>query len=220
MLVHEWDTRRSLPDRNLDHQDKERFLCVLAGHMQAAEEGLAGNLIDRTSLVAELRKYLDHLGIADSYNKSREMVVQLTERNFILAFAGAERFAFVHRTFLEYFCASWFFDQLCISKKLGIEQFCRQVLDQHVDDPAWREVLCLLVGMLGEGDAEHIIRWIVRFSRKSPAKSVLAARCLHEVRSRAGLASLDRDVFENITMVLHGGASAGFFSPRHGRRAR
>ena len=90
MLVHEWDTRRFLPDRNLDHQDKERFLCILAGHMQAAEEGLAGNLIDRTSLVTELRKYLDHLGIADSYNKSREMVVQLTERNFILAFAGAE----------------------------------------------------------------------------------------------------------------------------------
>ena len=73
-----------------------------------------------------------------------------------------------------------------------------------MDDPAWREVLCLLVGMLGEGDAEHIIRWIIRFGRKSASKSVLAARCLHEVRSRAGLASLDRDVFENITMVLHG----------------
>ena len=123
MLVHEWDTRRFLPDRTLDHQDKENFLCILAGHMQAAEGGLAGNLIDRTTLVAELRGYLDHLGIGDSYNKARELVVQLTERNFILSFAGAERFAFVHRTFLEYFCASWFFDQLCISKSSRLISF-------------------------------------------------------------------------------------------------
>jgi hypothetical protein len=202
MLVHEWDTRRFLLDRNLDHQDKEKFLCILAGHMQAAEEGLAGNLIDRTTLVAELRKYLDHLGIADSYNKSREMVVQLTERNFILAFAGAERFAFVHRTFLEYFCASWFFDQLCISQKLRVEQFCEQVLDRHVDDPAWREVLCLLVGMLGEGDAEKIIRWIIQSGGQSAGRAVLAARCLNEVRSRAALATLDRDVLDNMKSAL------------------
>jgi hypothetical protein len=202
MLVHEWDTRRFLPDRNLDHQDKEKFLCILAGHMQGAEEGLAGNLIDRSTLVTELRKYLDGLSIGDSYNKARELVVQLTERNFILAFAGAERFAFVHRTFLEYFCASWFFDQLCISKRLSAEQFCEQVLDHHVDDPSWREVLCLLVGMLGEGDAEIIIRWIMRPGENLVAHAVLAARCLNEVRSRTALSILDRDAFENMKAAL------------------
>ena len=202
MLVHEWDTRRLLPDNTLDHRDKEAFLFILAGHMQAAESGLAGNLIDRPTLIAELRKFLDGLSIADSYNKARELVVQLTERNFILAFAGADRFAFVHRTFLEYFCAMWFFDQLCISKMLSAEQFCDEVLNLHVDDPAWREVFCLLVGMLGVGDAEQIIRWIVRPGEHNAERAVLAARCFNEVRNRSALPSLDRDLFNNLKNTI------------------
>ena len=56
--------------------------------------------------------------------------------------------------------------------------------------------------MLGEGDAEQIIRWIIRPSDKFVSRAVLAARCLNEVRSRAGLANLDKDVFENMKMVV------------------
>ena len=39
------------------------------------------------------------------------MIGQLRERNFILCYVGVDNYAFVHRTFLEYFCASEFVRQ-------------------------------------------------------------------------------------------------------------
>jgi hypothetical protein len=41
-----------------------------------------------------------------SQRQERDSTSKLRERNFVLCQAGAEYFAFVHRTFLEYFCAS------------------------------------------------------------------------------------------------------------------
>jgi predicted NACHT family NTPase len=39
---------------------------------------------------------------------ARLMIRQLRERNFILCYLGADNYAFVHRTFLEFF-AAWAF---------------------------------------------------------------------------------------------------------------
>ncbi len=45
VLVHEWDTRRLLPDETLDQQDKIKLLRNLAGVMQDNVHGLSGNLV-------------------------------------------------------------------------------------------------------------------------------------------------------------------------------
>lgn len=112
VLLHEWDASRSLPVDSFARQEKEELLRELAGTMQQGEGSLAGNLIDRVRLLEVFRTFLGRLGIPDPYSKAIALVTQLTERNFILSFAGADQFSFVHRTFLEYFCASWFVDRL------------------------------------------------------------------------------------------------------------
>lgn len=105
VLLHEWDASRSLPVDTFARQEKEALLRALAGSIQASDGGLAANLIERSQLVDLFRTFLSGLGVADPYLRALSIVQQLTERNFILCFAGAGRFSFVHRTFLEYFCA-------------------------------------------------------------------------------------------------------------------
>ena len=119
VLLHEWDASRSLPVDTFGRQEKEGLLRELAGSMQKGEAGLAGNLIERSLLLSEFQKYLAGLGVADPFEKARELIHTLTERNFILCYAGADRFAFVHRTFLEYFCARWFVEQVRQTLSLG-----------------------------------------------------------------------------------------------------
>jgi predicted NACHT family NTPase len=104
VLLHEWDASRALqPTDTFARQEKEALLRELAGAMQQTADGLAGNLIEHGRLIGIFRQFLSGLGIQDAFFKAEALVRQLTERNFVLCFAGAERFAFVYRTFLEYF---------------------------------------------------------------------------------------------------------------------
>ena len=104
MLLHEWDASRALqPTDTFARQEKEALLRELAGAMQQTADGLAGNLIEHGRLIGIFRQFLSGLGIQDAFFKAEALVRQLTERNFVLCFARAERFAFVYRTFLEYF---------------------------------------------------------------------------------------------------------------------
>ena len=65
VLLHEWDASRFLPVDTFARQEKEELLRELAGAMQQREGGLAGNLIDRTTLVDLFRKFLRNLGVPD-----------------------------------------------------------------------------------------------------------------------------------------------------------
>jgi predicted NACHT family NTPase len=110
VLLYEWDASRFLPGDTFARQEKGELLRELAGAMQKGEGSLAGNVIDRASLIGIFRNFLQQLSVQEPYAKAASLVNQLTERNFILCYAGADRFSFVHRTFLEYFCAAWFVD--------------------------------------------------------------------------------------------------------------
>ena len=129
-------------------QEKEELLRELAGAMQQRQGGLAGNLIDRTTLVDLFRKFLRNLGVPDPHAKATSLVTQLNERNFILCFAGADRFSFVHRTFLEYFCAAWFVELFQKKQTLTLEQLKKDVFGLHWRDETWHEVLRLIAGMV------------------------------------------------------------------------
>src|SRR5262249_18458295 len=112
VLLHEWDTERALESHPnikgiISYPEKAEILRAVADFMQLAPEGLAGNMISREDLERILREYLkDKLGLQQPHAPARDLVDQLRARNFILCFLGADRYAFVHRTFLEYFCAS------------------------------------------------------------------------------------------------------------------
>ncbi len=148
VLLHEWEAQKYLPADVFGRQEKEELLRELAGAMQEAEGGLGGNLIERGQLVELDGTYLkDRLGAADFRQKANLLVDQLVERNFILCFAGAERFSFVHRTFLEYFCAASFVERFQKQQTLTLEELKHGVFGLHWRGETWHEVLRLIAGM-------------------------------------------------------------------------
>ena len=89
------------------------------------------------------------------------MIEELQTRNFILCFLGADSYGFVHRTFLEYFCAWEFVWQFEKEKTLTIEQLINQVFDQHWQDESWHEVLRLICGMIEPKFVAQIIDFLL-----------------------------------------------------------
>jgi predicted NACHT family NTPase len=111
VLLHQWDVERALVEdhrldpKTIDYKDKQAMLRQVAYHMQANDKGLAGNLISAEDLEKILADYLKTIEISDARAIARLMIHQLRTRNFVLCFMGADYYAFVHRTFLEYSCA-------------------------------------------------------------------------------------------------------------------
>jgi hypothetical protein len=206
VLLGEWDASRALPVDEFARQEKEALLRELAGDMQQGEGGLAGNLIERSRLIQVFKSFLSGLGIQDSYSKSQQLVDQLTKRNFILAFAGADRFSFVHRTFLEYYCAAWFVERFEKKQELSLERLRDEVFGGHWQDESWHEVLRLIAGMLDEKKAEQLIRFLMQLDGRNNkmANLMLAAGCLSEVRNRRAVQATDQELWERfIAEVVH-----------------
>lgn len=110
VLLHQWDVERNLIEHRLDpmtidYRDKQAMLRKVAYHMQSSEKGLAGNIISAFDLETILANYLKTIEVEQPRTVARLMINQLRTRNFILCYLGADSYAFVHRTFLEYFCA-------------------------------------------------------------------------------------------------------------------
>jgi predicted NACHT family NTPase len=206
VLLDDWDARKALlPVGEFDREDKESLLREIAGDMQQAKGGLAGNLIEQARLKKLVQSFLEALPVQDSHEKARLLVKQLTERNFVLAFAGANRFSFVHRTFLEYYCASWFVERLSFRAGspmyLSFEQLQDKVFGQHWKDEKWHEVLRLIAGMLHETKAEELICFLMSLNGQSEKliNLLLAAGCLNEVRNRRAIQTTSQTLWHRIT---------------------
>ncbi|MBI5382276.1 MAG: HEAT repeat domain-containing protein [Opitutae bacterium] len=204
VLLHQWDTERALvdfPDMStaIGLREKTDLLRRIAAHMQAAPGGLKGNLIDGPTLTRLIEGYLqDELHIAQSRAVARAVVEQLRQRNFILCFVGADSYAFVHRTFLEYFCAADFVHQFNVAKTLD-EPGLIALFGQHCRDDEWREVLRLICGQIDEQFVGRIVEHLATQAdlEKWDGKTLLSEfpvgiECLAEARSPAKLASTTR----------------------------
>ena len=200
VLLREWDSSRALPVDEFAWQDKEALLRELAGDMQQIPGCLAGNLIDRGRLIERFRIFLAGLGIQDSYQKASLLVQRLIDRNFILCFAGADNYSFVHRTFLEYYCAAWFVERFEKKQDLTLKELQHKVFGRHWKDEKWHEVLRLIAGMLEEKKAEEIILYLMSLdgSNEELRNLFLAGRCLGEVRNRRALQTTSQTLFQRL----------------------
>jgi len=189
VLLDDWDAKKALPVSEFDREDKEALLRELADEMQQAEGGLAGNLIEQSKLKEKVQLFLERLPVHDSRRKARALVKHLQERNFILAYAGADCFSFVHRTFLEYYCADWFVDRFQKKQDLTLEQLKMDVFGRHWMDEKWHEVLRLIAGMVEEKKAEQLILFLMAQDGgyEKQANLMIAAGCLNEVRNRGAI---------------------------------
>ncbi len=167
VLLHQWDVERALIEdarldpKTIDYRDKQAMLRKVAYRMQSSEKGLAGNLISATDLEAILTDYLKTIEVEQARTVARLFINQLRTRNFILCFFGADSYGFVHRTFLEYFCAWEFVWQFKEAQTLTIEQLINEVFGKHWQDESWHEVLRLICGMIEPKFVAEIIDFLL-----------------------------------------------------------
>jgi Domain of unknown function (DUF4062)/NACHT domain len=191
VLVMHWEVNKHIRDKQLgddfmDEEDKKELLRRLAWAMQSGKEGLAGNYIHADELQQIFESYL-----RDRYAKppaeaktiAKAMIQQFHQRNFILSFYGAKVYGFVHRAFLEYFCADWIRTRFEKTKDLPLDALLK-IVGEHWQDKAWHEVIRLVCGMIGEEFAAEIVEYLLNFGwNATEGRSVvLAIECLSELR--------------------------------------
>ncbi|MBD1934363.1 HEAT repeat domain-containing protein [Funiculus sociatus] len=197
LLLHQWDIEQKLLENpridsvTIDYKDKQAMLRQVAYRMQASEKGLAGNLISADDLEKILTDYLKTIEVEQARTVARLLIEQLRHRNFILCFLGADYYAFVHRTFLEYFCASEFVWQFEKEQTISLEYLKTEVFGKHWQDESWHEVLRLIAGMIEPKFAGGILDYLIvqKGENEKFINLFLAAECLSEVRNRSLIAA-------------------------------
>ncbi|MFF5967997.1 NACHT domain-containing protein [Streptomyces collinus] len=191
---------------DLDDRDRREMLERLARHMQSGEGGIAGNNVLGEDVERVFTDYLREtlqLDMAPARSVSRTMVKQFRERNFILSLYGGQVYGFVHRAFLEYLAASDIVRRY-EQRELTEEALFDGVFTRHASDPAWHEVLLLIVGQLGEKVAAPAIDKILALETDHSMDTVappavLALRALTEVRRIGVLEKQSRDTAGALT---------------------
>jgi predicted NACHT family NTPase len=195
VLLHKWDfdVKEKLGHDRIDpyviDQEVKQSICGrIAYKMQSSGKRLAGNIISREDLRETIKYSLEGLMGTEATACAKLMVEQLRERNFILCFLGGyneDYFAFVHRTFLEYFCAWEFVRQFEKQKTLELDDLIK-VFREHWRDESWHEVLRLMAGMLDAKFTNKILEYLIGENGEAEQFSnlFLAAECLDEVRNR------------------------------------
>ena len=206
LLLYQWDVEAKLLEDadlksvDIDYQDKQAMLREVAHFMQAQKEGLAGNLISQKNLEKVLVNYLKTIDVNPARKVARLMIEQLRTRNFILCDVGSKYYAFVHRTFLEYFCA-WAYIWKLEAQKYSIEKIKTKVFGNHWQDESWHEVLRLIAGMILEPtNVGEIIAYLMEQDGESAnfANLFLAADCLGEVRKRKSITAISNNLLEKL----------------------
>jgi predicted NACHT family NTPase len=213
LLLHQWDVEQKLLENPridsvaIDYKDKQAILRQVAYHMQAADKGLAGNLIRGEDLEKILTDYLKSIEISQARTVARLLIEQLRSRNFILCFLGADSYAFVHRTFLEYFCASEFverFGKRGLAGGLTLEELKTEVFGKHWQDESWHEVLRLIAGMIDTSFAGEIIDYLMALDGEAEKfiNLFLAAKCLSEVRNRTVISATATKLLKHLRSLI------------------
>jgi len=216
VLLHQWDTERALVDfpgmsTEIGLREKTDILRRIAAHMQAGPGGLKGNLIDGLTLTKLIEDYLQNdVHFAQARAAARAVVEHLRQRNFILCFVGADSYAFVHRTFLEYFCAADFVHQFNVAKTLDLDGLIA-LFDQHCGDDEWREVLRLICGQIDQTFVGRIVERLAtqtnleQWDGETPLPEFpLAAYCLAEVRNVARNENVGRILMRRSIQMVTG----------------
>ncbi len=139
-LLEHWAEAAGLPPSPIDRLKKAKFLRQLAYEMQGeAGQGMTQEValqIGREELAKRLERFLKK----EAPGVSTEAVLdRLYKRDAILVQHGSDQFGFLHRSFQEYFAASWMAGEL-------EEKKFRQAVRKEA--PGWNETLYLAVARL------------------------------------------------------------------------
>jgi hypothetical protein len=140
------------------------------------------------------------------------LIEQLRSRNFILCYRGADTYGFVHRTFLEYFCAKEIVYQFKEEQSLSIDQLRDDIFGQHWHDKTSHEVLRLICGLLLPKWAGQLVEFLMerevdrsdyldddkRAKEEAFQHLQLAIECFDEVRNPQSISSIAAKLKEKL----------------------
>ena len=221
VLLQNWDGNKHLPSNSLlspdgknklDSCDKQEMLRLVAHQMQKSTDTLDKDLlINKEDLDMILTKYLKSKKFPNPSFVATVLRDDLTTRSFILCFLGGDSYGFVHRTFLEYFCA-WYY--VCLfekRRKITMQQLQEDVFGNHWSNSSWHEVLSLIVGKLDVSFAQEIIEYLLEQDGASNNFSnlFLAAKCCEDMRDFRQIPETQHRLVEKLQSVVdsEGGVS-------------
>jgi predicted NACHT family NTPase len=187
LLVEGWDAARHLDHSEyLTHDDKIEILQRVAFEMQHERDGLGGNMISEARLRSVLISALLDRSVPGPRVAAQKIIGALAERDFMLCFTGDDQFAFVHRTFLEYFCAREYMSHLA---NAGSKDELIELFRTRWPDDAWHEVLRLICAMAGPDLAACLLKELLNAgaNRQGWRATFLAGECLGEIRQAGRL---------------------------------
>ncbi|MEG5170725.1 HEAT repeat domain-containing protein [Microcoleus sp. B3-D7] len=220
VLLHTWDFEVKEKLNNdrvdpylIDEEVKQSICGRIAYTMQSSSKQL-GNIISRQELRQTITDSLTGLMGTGATACAKLMVDQLRDRNFILCFLGGyneDYFAFVHRTFLEYFCAWEFVRQFEKQKTLELDGLI-EVFREHWRDESWHEVLRLMAGMLVAKFTGYILEYLIGENGEADKFSnlFLAAQCVSEVKNRNEIAAIASQLRDRVKELTKYGNITGF----------
>ncbi len=212
VLVHHWDVERHRLEAHLtaefmNEEDKKQLLRAVAHHMQRGEHGLAGNTITNDELEGVFTRYFEStwkLAHKESVTLARKMIDQFHARNFILCKRGPRLFGFVHRAFLEYFCAAEFVERRRNTEDFTLEHM-QKLFRNHWKDKNWHEVLRLICGMESDAYAARLVRTLAfdveewsSNTGKPPWSLVLSVQCFGEMDKLGVDEDLGADMLQQV----------------------
>ncbi|MEG4279178.1 NACHT domain-containing protein [Microcoleus sp. MON1_C1] len=226
VLLHKWDfeVKEKLNNDRLDpyviDEEVKQSICGRIAYTMQSSSKQLGNIISREDLRQTITDSLSGLMGTGATACAKLMVDQLRERNFILCFLGGyneDYFAFVHRTFLEYFCAWELVRQFEKQRTLQLDGLI-QIFREHWRDESWHEVLRLMAGMLDANFTGELLEYLIGENGEGENFSnlFLAAQCLDEVRNTNtidGIASQLRDRVKELTKYgnITGSKTLGYY---------
>ena len=214
LLLYNWDIEYKKMQLTLDDVDlgaKQAMLRRIAYYMQASHQGLKANSIQRDALEEEFVAYLKSRDVPNPRRVANQLIDQLRQRNFILCHYGNDDFGFVHRTFLEFFCAAEFVKRF--SKRgtkgggLSLKELQAEVYGKHWRDESWHEVLRLIVGSkhFDEEFAGEIINFLIRIQPVDEGVDalLLAADCYAEINNKNKIAATSEQLLQSLKLAFN-----------------
>lgn len=214
LLLQRWDGSKNLQDRSplpplvnkyLDYTRKQEMLRSVAHKMQHGADTLKANLvINKEDLDETLTKYLQDEKISDPALIANYLREGLTARSFILCFLGGDSYGFVHRTFLEYFCAWHFVVAFEKKRNITIEELKQDVFASRWHNSSWHEVLSLIVGKLDVSLGKEIIEYLLAQdgASKDFSNIFLAAKCCEDMRDFRQIPETQNQLIEKLQSVV------------------
>jgi predicted NACHT family NTPase len=215
LLLQSWDGSKKLPNNSLlpplvkehlNYTEKQGMLRLVAHRMQDAAGTLEGNLfIRKEDLEETLTQYLEaKKNIEQPALLATALRDDLTTRSFILCFLGGDYYGFVHKTFLEYFCAWYFVVAFEKKQNITIEKMKENIFASRWHNSSWHEVLSLIVGQLDVRFGKEIIEYLLAQdgAAKDFSNLFLAAKCCGDMRDFSQIPETQNQLIEKLQSVV------------------